>query len=416
MNTHPTEAPRPSSPRDRRAREGARTALAFLLVLVVCSPPCLAGGAWAEPGAFVDDDEPVIDGAAQFATLCARCHGLTGDGQGPEVLERPARDFTAGGFSFGNTQDAIARTITYGIPGSPMPSFGEALEPDVIEALAQHVRALAPGTEEPAEAETILTVRDHPQAVRGGLPPIAEGADAHPRGLLLGLPDGLTFEYRVTDLALLGVRTGEFVRRADWTGRGGSSLEPLGQLVWLNERGSPRAAAALSSSMNGDESSAPLVAELRATRAPPEGASVLWDAHQPDGTLVAHIDEQLRAVQTPYGGGFVRVLRVTGPRSQPLVLHHAASPGQLMGHHEGPGHVLAKARDDGRRELVVSHVDWDECTTASSADGIEVTLPARAAGNELPVTLTFLTLLAPEDAEPMDPEGLYDALLEELLR
>ena len=51
-----------------------------------------------------------------------------GDGKGTTKLDRDPRNFQAGGFSYGNTPEAIARTITYGIPGSPMPSFEKALD------------------------------------------------------------------------------------------------------------------------------------------------------------------------------------------------------------------------------------------------------------------------------------------------
>ncbi|MDG2147929.1 MAG: cytochrome c [Planctomycetota bacterium] len=359
--------------------------------------------------AQTDSDE----GAAAYATMCARCHGLTGDGRGPEVLDRPARDFTASGFSFGNTEEAIARTIRHGIPGSPMPAFGETLSPELIDALALHVRSLTPETEEPDEAETILTVREHPLAVRGGLPPIAANAAAHVRGMMLGLPGGISFEYRVPDLVLLGVRAGDFARRADWTGRGGASLEPLGKLLWLNEQGTPRPAASIWPEENGERSkSAPLMAQLRATRTPLSGASFSWDAVQDDGTLVAHIDEQLRAIHTPFGSGFARILGVTGPRSEPLVLHHGSSAGTpvdrlTMNSWDG----LVVEQEEGAFEITLARSAPGAWSPPDTPEGFSITLPPTAEHmtDNQETTVVFITLLV-DGWNPDDQEALQTSL------
>jgi cytochrome c553 len=172
------------------------------------------------------------DAPALFAANCAKCHGLDGSGTGPTVLDRPARNFKEGGFSFGNTPEIIARTIAHGIPGSPMPTFEGALSDAQIQALAAYVVTLGPPVKEVSEAETLMHVTDRPLVVRGILPPLEEGGKKIPRGLLIGTPDGLTFEYAADDVRLLAVRLGDFVKRTDWGDRGGSPLEPLGQVVW----------------------------------------------------------------------------------------------------------------------------------------------------------------------------------------
>src|SRR6185503_20070086 len=76
----------------------------WTLVLLL-APALAAQAAPASSGA---------DAPALFATNCAKCHGLDGSGTGPAVLDRPARNFKEGGFSFGNTAETIARTIAYG--------------------------------------------------------------------------------------------------------------------------------------------------------------------------------------------------------------------------------------------------------------------------------------------------------------
>ena len=184
---------------------------------------------------------PDADAMRLFARNCATCHGLDGSGQGPSVLDRPARNFKDGGFSFGNTADAIFNTISHGIPGTPMPAFGEALEEADRRRLAAYVRTLGPPVEDVDVADTMLHVTNEsgPLVVRGILPPIVEGAPIRPRGLLVGLPGGLTFEYRTDDVRLLGVRHGGFVERTDWRDRGGTPLKPLGGVIWTDSGGDP---------------------------------------------------------------------------------------------------------------------------------------------------------------------------------
>ncbi|MBL8857938.1 MAG: c-type cytochrome [Planctomycetes bacterium] len=166
-----------------------------------------------------------------YVKNCAACHGETGDGKGTTVLERPARSFKAGGFSYGNTPDAVLRTITHGIPGSLMPSFGEALAEADRKQLAAYVIALAPPDLVVEAKDTVMVVRDKPVIARGKLPPIGPVANETVRGLLVGLPSGLTFAYDIEEMRWLGTYSGEFADRRDWIGRGGDVLLPLGQLV-----------------------------------------------------------------------------------------------------------------------------------------------------------------------------------------
>ena len=345
------------------------------------------------------------DGAALFSELCARCHGVNGDGTGPEVLDRPARDFTAGGFSFGNTETALVRTIGNGIPGSPMPAFGETTSRDKLEALARHVLTLAPPQPEATEAETIVVVDEHPVVLRGGLPPIADGAAAHPRGLLLGLPDGLTFEYRVPDLALLGVRAGEFARRTDWTGRGGTPIQPLGVVIWLNERGDPRQQVGRLDDQGAWHRA---TAELRATRTPAPGALIEWDALADDGSLIARVSERPRALITALGSGFARELTLS-ERHGPLVLRQGVSPGEPLATIDLPGLVVR--RDDGSIELAVVLAQRASVRVSGAADRLEVVVDD-ADGD---ATITFATLLLGEDTPP-DEAALRAAIEEGLAR
>lgn len=170
-------------------------------------------------------------GAEVYQQLCALCHGETGDGVGLIPLDRPARSFLEGHFSFGNTREALFRTVTAGIGGTPMPGFGEALTDAEIYRVVDHIIAMGPEREPVATKSTIMHVTDKPLVVRGGFPELAEGEEGFPRGLLLGGLDGLAFQYDAQDVQLVAVRQGEFVERRDWENRGGDTLKPLGQVI-----------------------------------------------------------------------------------------------------------------------------------------------------------------------------------------
>lgn len=170
-------------------------------------------------------------GAEVYKQLCVICHGESGDGKGIVQLDRPARSFRDGGFSFGNTKEAIARTVASGIGGTPMPGFAAMLSEAELEAVAEYVIAFGPEQPPSPDAAMRLTVGERPLIVRGHLPPVASGAADHPRGLLVGTLDGLSWEYAADDFRLIAVRQGEFVSREDWKGRGGTPLKPLGRVI-----------------------------------------------------------------------------------------------------------------------------------------------------------------------------------------
>lgn len=209
---------------------GSLTSRRTLLALALCTT--------AAPGFAQEGDR---SGEQVYKQLCAVCHGENGDGKGLIPLDRPARSFIDGGFSFGNTQTAIARTVSAGIGGTPMPGFGAALSDAELKAVADYVIAFGPKQPPAAGRAMILEVGARPVFVRGHLPAVAPGAPEHPRGLLVGTTDGLTWEYAAEDVRLLAVRQGEFVSREDWQNRGGSPLKPLGRIVHLRANGKPDA-------------------------------------------------------------------------------------------------------------------------------------------------------------------------------
>jgi len=258
-----------------------------------------------------------------FLTNCATCHGETGDGKGTTQLDRPARSFQDGGFSFGNTPEALFKTISTGIPGSPMAGFDSSLSEEERRLLADYVVTLGPPIEAVKEEDMILVVKDKPLVVRGLLPSLGEGLPTHPRGLLIGDPSGITFEYRVDDVRLLALRQGGFVKRSDWTGRGGTSLEPLGKVVHLVGGGKPEP---LFMTLAGQ----PLLGRLSGTKVA-EVSSI--DYHLAlDKREIAHVVETPAVLSLEFGTGYFRALEIvaTGTETKILIQDSTQGPGDEL--------------------------------------------------------------------------------------
>jgi mono/diheme cytochrome c family protein len=224
-----------------------------------------------------DEAEPevVVDGRYLYTRNCAGCHNDNGDGLGPTIVQlgKRARSFAEGHFAFGNTRESIFRTIGSGVPGSsPMPGFAGILSDEERWMVVDYVRTLMPPEPEVDPSAGIMRVEKTPLFVRGLLPPIVEGAPERPRGLLVGTPGGLTFEYRTDDVRLLGVRRGEFADRRDWSDRGGTQLAPLGELIWTAQGGDPGPPLAIIR----DEAQMPVIARLLGTAVRGDTAMVVY--------------------------------------------------------------------------------------------------------------------------------------------
>lgn len=302
----------------------------------LCTPPMqliplLLIGLVPSAGSSVQEKQPAGKPPASqhpahalYLANCASCHGEKGDGKGTTVLDRPARSFLAGGFSYGNTHESILRSIRNGIPGTPMPSFESALNEEQRKSLADYVIQLGPEQVKVDPKDSLLRVGSAPLIVRGKLPPVVGGKGETVRGLLVGTADGLSYEYRVDDMRLLAVRAGEFVDRADWVGRGGDALRPLGKLVYLRPEDEAEFYARglviklISTSTAGGE--ARLVYSLHASAAAP---------------ALLQIEETPRPWRTSVGSGFLRhfTLRPGSDKSewkleQPLVRWSAPKDGR----------------------------------------------------------------------------------------
>ncbi len=278
-----------------------------LLIAAQLGAAQLSATAWAQESGKA----PAPDARAQYLELCARCHGPEGAGDGTADLPRPARSFQQGGFSYGNTRAAIVRTITFGIPGTPMPAHLGAVSPEELDALADYVIALGPERREADEAETVWSVTDKALVARGYLPAIVKGGPIYPRGLLLGLTSGTSFEYRADDVRLLAVRQGGFVQRRDWNERGGAPLLPLGKPTLVCAEGRPAAAFTWIQNSRLGQRAEPLQAQLLQTWSLGSRAGLEYALKDSDGTILATVHEQPEALATPLGAGFLRRLQIT---------------------------------------------------------------------------------------------------------
>jgi mono/diheme cytochrome c family protein len=109
---------------------------------VICLFVIALIGSWA--GAQAGNGRP-MRGQAIYDEYCARCHGLTGKGDGPDaasLLVPPANFLTAR--SRAKTDFELLTIISYGIAFSPMHGWNSRLtDAELLEVVA-YLRTLAP--------------------------------------------------------------------------------------------------------------------------------------------------------------------------------------------------------------------------------------------------------------------------------
>lgn len=331
------------------------------------------------------DGSQTMPSRTLYMVYCAQCHGDTGDGNGTRVLDRPARSFTDGGFSFGNTATALYRTISNGIGGTPMPAFADTMSSQDRLALAHYVRSLAPPELVVSQADRILMVTNVPVVVRGHLPALGEGLPEYPRGLLVGTTDGLSFQYSADDVRLLAVRQGDFVERTDWTGRGGTPLRPMGQIIDLIDGGQPSPTIDL-----GPGTTATLVGtSVRGNR-----AIVRTRIQIPGHDDAIEAEEWTEAVSLPLGVGYARHLQLHGLVGAPEATLHLNGSGlphiATMSDPDNRKTWVVHRRPDGQCLVQGVEADFDIEVLNTSGD-IHLPLPANTS-----VALQLTTLIIPE--------------------
>lgn len=70
--------------------------------------------------------ESISSGRQVFLTNCAACHGSLGDGRGPAAVairDPKPRNFLGEELKYGDSKEAIFKTITNGVPNTAMPPW-----------------------------------------------------------------------------------------------------------------------------------------------------------------------------------------------------------------------------------------------------------------------------------------------------
>ena len=322
-----------------------------LLPISVLAPRLVAEGSSAR-GERPGQENEQLDGArVLFEKNCASCHGANGDGQGTTELDRPARSFKDGGFSFGNTPEALFRTLSNGIPGTPMPGFSSSLSEEERRVLADYVVTLGPPFTPVKEEDTILTVSDRPRVVRGAccLPsPTARSNDR----------ERSRSERPTACLSSTGPTTCACSECA-WVpssnapigpDAGGTAIEPLGRTVYTLRDGHPEATF-----LHGDGpgEALPARARLAGTWVVGHQAGLRYRVQTESGT-VAHVAESVAAAATSIGAGFRRQFVITGLDRGTLWLRFFdQAEVELVAEAEGDEHLwLILRRADGTLEAV----------------------------------------------------------------
>ncbi len=129
----------------------------------------VADNGLADDGLADDERSPagatVEEGRRLYRALCAGCHGRSGDGQGPvaDSLTIAPRDLTRAEYRFRSTPSGslptradLIRTLELGLPGTPMPSWGEQLSRQQMSSVVLYVETLSKRFADRTDPPTVL--------------------------------------------------------------------------------------------------------------------------------------------------------------------------------------------------------------------------------------------------------------------
>lgn len=89
-------------------------------------------------------ERDVVSGKVIYSTICIRCHGVDGKGDGQLKFTPPVADLTSPAIQ-GKLDARLFKSVHDGRPNTAMGAWREALTDDEIWDAIAYVRTLAPG-------------------------------------------------------------------------------------------------------------------------------------------------------------------------------------------------------------------------------------------------------------------------------
>lgn len=113
------------------------------VVLVGITVLAFAGGTSLKDLTVSQPERDVLSGRVIYSTICIRCHGIDGKGEGPMKFTPPVADLTSPAVQ-GKLDARLFKTVHDGKPNTAMGAWREALMDDEIWDALAYVRTLAP--------------------------------------------------------------------------------------------------------------------------------------------------------------------------------------------------------------------------------------------------------------------------------
>ena len=113
------------------------------IVLVGAAVLAFAGGASLKDLTVSQPEHDVLSGRVIFSTICVRCHGIDGKGEGQMKFTPPVADLTSPAVQ-GKLDARLFKSVHDGKANTAMGAWRESLSDDEIWDALAYVRTLAP--------------------------------------------------------------------------------------------------------------------------------------------------------------------------------------------------------------------------------------------------------------------------------
>lgn len=113
------------------------------VVLVGIAVLAFAGGASVKELNVSQPERDLVSGRVIFSTICARCHGIDGKGEGQMKFAPPVADLTSPAVQE-KLDGRLFKIVHDGKPNTAMGAWRESLSDDEIWDALAYVRTLAP--------------------------------------------------------------------------------------------------------------------------------------------------------------------------------------------------------------------------------------------------------------------------------